>query len=166
MPAFGKIPRLNDRYGTVWLVLDPRPVRNPRKNGGYLRKFLAQPRHFCFYNARVSSESKQDFGLGACPALLGIGSLFLSGRGMRQCMQTTMGCKRHCGESDKPVPDFGGPTTAWRFQRGRRSGGTCPALPVRGSAGATWSTSQRVHVKEHAAPKIGSNMTLIRSSGA
>ena len=42
--------------------------------------------------------------------LLGISTL-LSGCGMRQCLQTTMGCEPDRSEEEKQCREFGGPTT-------------------------------------------------------
>jgi hypothetical protein len=38
-------------------------------------------------------------------------TLLLSGCGMRQCLQTTMGCEPDRTETEKPCREFGGPTT-------------------------------------------------------
>ena len=42
--------------------------------------------------------------------LLSVGSLLLSGCGMRQCLQTNTGCETD-NENAKPCREFGGPTT-------------------------------------------------------
>lgn len=44
--------------------------------------------------------------------LLSVGSLLLSGCGMRQCLHTNTGCETDGSENNKPCREFGGPTTA------------------------------------------------------
>ena len=44
--------------------------------------------------------------------LLSVGSLFLSGCGMRQYLHTNTACETDGSEHDKPCREFGGPTTA------------------------------------------------------
>ena len=49
--------------------------------------------------------------VGSGLILLSISALLLSGCGMRQCLQTTMGCEANRSEGEKPCREFGGPTT-------------------------------------------------------